>query len=153
MKGLYTLMICVAGNLTVRTRRTAFTFQKGLYLYVGSAMGPYDNSLEARIARHLKKHKRNFWHIDYLLRSNKVAIKAVVYSQSAKRSECKLASNLENQLNQVVLISGFGSSDCKCTSHLFHVRPNVNFKRTLEAIVATYRSIGLQPRLLYARPK
>ena len=85
-------------------------FQEGFYAYVGSAM----NNLEKRIERHIRKEKRLFWHIDYLLENAEV--REVIYAESSKREECRLAKNLEKYFNPV---RGFGSSDCKCKSHLF----------------------------------
>ena len=46
------------------------SFKKGDYFYIGSAKG----CLETRLQRHLRKEKRIFWHIDYLLENQKVKI-------------------------------------------------------------------------------
>jgi len=85
-------------------------FRKGFYAYVGSAM----NGLENRIRRHFNKEKKLYWHIDWFLRSAK--IKDVVYFETSNKMECKVAQALAKRFES---IKGFGSSDCKCTSHLF----------------------------------
>jgi Uri superfamily endonuclease len=90
------------------------TFKKGLYAYVGSAQ----NNLEQRIKRHLGKTKRRFWHVDYLL-SNKVArVIEVFHEQADKAEECAVARIISERGE---LIEGFGSSDCRCKSHLFRI--------------------------------
>ena len=46
------------------------SFKEGDYIYIGSAKG----CLETRLQRHLRKEKRIFWHIDYLLENQKAKI-------------------------------------------------------------------------------
>lgn len=89
-------------------------FEKGEYLYVGSAQ----NSLEKRIQRHLKKHKKKFWHIDYLLSNENVEIKKV-FCFPQEQDECGLAKSISNYGKP---INNFGSSDCTCPSHLYKIR-------------------------------
>jgi adenylylsulfate kinase len=89
-------------------------FEKGIYAYVGSAK----KGLSKRIQRHLRKYKRKFWHIDYLLENESVKIFEIFYKEAEKPFECKLAEKI-NEIG--VPINGFGSSDCKCGSHLFKI--------------------------------
>ncbi len=86
-------------------------FSEGFYVYVGSAL----NSLEARVGRHLRKEKKRFWHIDYLLEH--AAIVDVLYAETSRRAECELAAEINRELEPV---QGFGCSDCNCNAHLFH---------------------------------
>ncbi|RLA82840.1 MAG: GIY-YIG nuclease family protein [Deltaproteobacteria bacterium] len=88
------------------------SFPRGFYAYVGSAMG----GLEARIRRHLRKRKRFHWHIDFLLQRARVR---EVISIRGKKVECPLARELEQTFP---CIPRFGSSDCRCKSHLFFCR-------------------------------
>jgi Uri superfamily endonuclease len=68
MKGTYALIIELASDERISVGKLGkINFKKGYYLYVGSGQ----NSLEARIARHLRKRKKKFWHIDYLLASSR----------------------------------------------------------------------------------
>ncbi len=85
------------------------SFPKGFYAYVGSAMG----GLEARIRRHLRKVKRFHWHIDFLLQEARVR---EVIPLPGKRIECPLARELQRTFP---CVPRFGSSDCRCKSHLF----------------------------------
>jgi len=111
MKGSYILLIELSRDMEIQIGKLGrMEFRKGFYAYVGSAM----NNLEKRVERHIRKEKRLFWHIDYLLENAEV--KEVIYTESGKREECKLAKNLGKYFTS---IRNFGSSDCKCGSHLF----------------------------------
>jgi len=90
-------------------------FKKGLYAYIGSAQ----KYLEQRIARHLRKEKRKFWHIDYLLDTNTVKIVKVFHKEADKIQECAIAKLIGQKGAPV---HGFGSSDCNCRSHLFRLK-------------------------------
>jgi len=89
-------------------------FKKGYYLYAGTAR----RNLSQRIARHQRKRKNLFWHIDYL---RQYADHCASLSVRASADlECDIANALDkiSQWN----IPGFGSSDCICNSHLFGMR-------------------------------
>jgi Uri superfamily endonuclease len=90
------------------------TFKKGLYAYVGSAQG----NLEKRVRRHLRKEKRRFWHVDYLLNNDAAKVTAVFHKQADKTEECAIAGVIGESGTPV---GGFGSSDCSCKSHLFRI--------------------------------
>ncbi|MCX8069877.1 MAG: DNA/RNA nuclease SfsA [Thermodesulfovibrionales bacterium] len=89
-------------------------FQKGYYIYVGSAM----KDLTHRIARHRRKHKNNFWHIDYLIQ-NAQFITALPIRDNEK-IECLIAKKMFDISEYS--IANFGSSDCDCKSHLFYMK-------------------------------
>jgi len=86
------------------------SFNKGFYAYVGSAL----NGLESRVARHLRKSKKQYWHIDYLL--DRAIIIKVILIPGEERLECVLARTLGQRLR---CVPRFGSSDCNCSGHLF----------------------------------
>ncbi len=92
-------------------------FKPGIYLYIGSAR----NGLSGRIARHLRMEKKTFWHIDYLLQ------KAQIEEVWVKRNvfdECQSLRDAKNLLkNSSFPLKKFGSSDCRCPSHLVYL-PN-----------------------------
>ena len=90
------------------------TFKKGLYAYVGSAQ----NNLEKRVRRHLRKEKRKFWHVDYLLDNDAAEVVAVFHKQADKTGECAVARAIGERGEAVV---GFGASDCSCKSHLYRI--------------------------------
>jgi Uri superfamily endonuclease len=117
MKGIYVLIINLKYSICIRVGALGdLTFTAGLYAYVGSAQ----NSIELRVARHQRREKRLFWHIDYLLNNEAAKIIGVYYTDGQKRQECQIATLiLENGGKPV---AGFGSSDCKCLSHFFRIQ-------------------------------
>jgi Uri superfamily endonuclease len=106
-------------------------FQKGCYVYVGSAF----NGLEQRVQRHLRKQKKKHWHIDYLLPYTRVI--EVFYKESTQREECTIAETFEGVFSS---IPGFGCSDCSCASHLFSGDSNEISRRAGELRMTPYRS-------------
>jgi adenylylsulfate kinase len=122
MKGIYALVIGVPKDIVVDAGVLRHVqLRKGFYVYVGSAQ----TSIEKRIARHLRKTKKRFWHIDYLLSARDVSVVGVFHARGPKSRECEVA----RRLNGVgIAVKGFGSSDCHCPSHLFRVE-NYEFLR------------------------
>jgi sugar fermentation stimulation protein A len=116
MKGIYALVISVNKAAVVNVGALGeMKFDEGAYVYVGSAQ----ISMEKRIARHLRKTKRRFWHIDYLLAAEGVGVLRVFQKEGARSEECKTAE----RLGKVgVVVKGFGSSDCNCEGHLFKLK-------------------------------
>lgn len=90
-------------------------FKPGLYAYVGSAQ----SNLEQRTKRHLRKKKRLFWHIDYLLNSGTAEILKVFAKEADRTEECAVARMLNAKGEP---IEGFGCSDCSCVGHLVRIR-------------------------------
>lgn len=114
MKGLYVLAVEAHGSIDVgRLGPQRFD---GLYLYVGSALGP--GGLK-RVERHRAvasgENKARRWHIDYLLALGK--IKHVFILETEEKLECALTHELAKHFEPA--IAGFGSSDCRCETHLF----------------------------------
>ncbi len=115
MKGIYLLLIEVKKNIFIKVGKLGkIKFNKGKYIYVGSAQ----KNLEKRIKRHFKKNKNKFWHIDYLLANKNVKIKNVFYELAKKERECAIAQLISKYAKP---IENFGSSDCKCKSHLYQI--------------------------------
>lgn len=110
--GVYLLLMKLSKDRKLKVGRLGrIPFKKGYYVYVGSGR----RGLKKRIERHLRKAKRTHWHIDYLLKFSRV-IEAIPI-ETDRSLECKLAGELGKKLQP---IRGFGSSDCKCPSHLFY---------------------------------
>ncbi len=86
-------------------------FQRGYYVYVGSAM----KNLSARIARHVRRRKQLHWHIDYLRQAASHVVALPI--RSSMREECRVAQAFAEILAPGP--AGFGSSDCDCPVHLF----------------------------------
>lgn len=111
VKGSYVLLIELSEEKTVTAGRLGpIDFTRGHYAYAGSAM----SGLYPRIKRHLRAEKKLRWHIDYLLQ--KARIQDIIICEAEDKIECSIARVLERQYDSV---PGFGSSDCKCSSHLF----------------------------------
>lgn len=115
--GVYQLVLLLPQTVTLRIGRLGtFTFPAGRYLYTGSALG----GLRGRITRHLRADKRLHWHIDYLLPCAQV--QEVRFYPTTERLECVLNRQALRRERAVVIVHGFGSSDCLCPSHLVHFR-------------------------------
>jgi len=95
-----------------------YHFQSGFYAYVGSALGPGGFK---RILRHIRvskgDNKVRKWHIDYLSSVSTIIEAHKVFTH--ERLECAIATLMLNDLGRPSM-RGFGSSDCKCRSHLFY---------------------------------
>ncbi len=135
MKGSYVLLIQLPAEQTIITGSLkAIYFSCGYYAYVGSAMGGF----KSRLNRHLKSDKKPYWHIDYLL--EKASISEIILCETKDRTECAIAQALSCQFDS---IPGFGSSDCKCRSHLFFAADKMK-----PTIMATLSSLFMQPKLV-----
>ena len=122
-KGIYCLTIKLSKKHKIKIGRLGtFCFQRGYYVYAGSAQ----NSLEARIERHLRQGKKMHWHIDCLLHYGRV-ISVHTYA-GEKEMECVLNQKIGQIKNASIPVNGFGSSDCTCVSHLCFFRDNPDFR-------------------------
>jgi len=134
MKGIYVLLIRLRDDTKIDVGKLGtIEFSAGFYAYVGSAL----NGLEGRIKRHLRMDKKKHWHIDYLLEV--ASVEEVMYAETEERVECEMADNLVN----FETVNKFGSSDCRCKSHLF-------FSADLEVLKAAVQN-GMQKCNLDAR--
>ena len=114
MKGIYVLIIQIQQAICLNIGALGeLAFPAGLCAYVGSAQ----NNLELRVARHKRRAKRLFWHIDYLLNNEAATIINAYYMKGDKTQECNVADLIFQSGGKP--ISGFGCSDCRCVSHLF----------------------------------
>ena len=91
-------------------------FIKGYYVYCGSGR----NNLFKRIEHHRKKTKKKHWHMDYITAEMKIAADIPVITD--EYTECDLAEILLQNSGEPV--TNFGSTDCRCGSHLHYFRDN-----------------------------
>ena len=73
---------------------------------------------------------RPHWHVDYL--RLKGYIQEIWYGRGAYYDEHRWTARLRSMPHADVLVPGFGSSDCRCETHLvyFPLRPDINrFRR------------------------
>lgn len=118
----------------------ALQLQPGFYIYVGSAFGP--GGLKARIAHHSRKPIRPHWHIDYL--SPALTLKEIWYTFDPVHREHQWADTIATIRGASVPLAGFGSSDCRCTSHLFFFnrRPAIEtFRKKVQAGTDKHRKV------------
>lgn len=123
--GVYVLWLFLPEETTIRIGKLGvFNFSSGVYAYAGSAQ----RNLRQRVSRHQRLCKKMHWHIDYLRDKCRYLGQAVLLA-SPKEMECKLVQDLLRIPTASYAIPGFGSSDCRCFSHLIHVplgRPRIN---------------------------
>ena len=133
MKGCYCLIINLEETTEIKIGRKLgmIEFEKGTYVYVGSAM----NSLESRLKRHLSNEKKLHWHIDYFLKESEIS--DIIYNES-KKVECDISQYLSTKTSS---IKDFGSSDCECESHLYYFKTK---KEAIEHIKDAYDSIAVK---------
>ncbi len=140
MKGVYALLIELEEPREVTvTGRLKFAFSSGCYVYVGSAL----NSLESRVARHFRPEKKCHWHIDRLLAHG--VVRQAVCAETKGKLECVLARALSEVLPGV---PRFGSSDCKCSSHLFY---SAKYEAIKNITLTAFRQVNLSPFLIEGR--
>jgi Uri superfamily endonuclease len=135
VKGSYVLLIELPEERTITAGSLKdIRFQSGCYAYVGSALG----GLRSRLSRHLRRNKKLHWHIDYLLRW--ASISDIIICETEERIECIIARILSRRFNS---IPGFGSSDCKCASHLLFTGNGM-----VQDIIVMLKSAGMKPVLV-----
>jgi Uri superfamily endonuclease len=113
--GIYQLHLRLPHATTIEVGRLGtFRFPAGWYVYTGSAMG----GLEVRVRRHLRREKKLKWHVDYLLQH--APVRSVVIVPTTERLECAWNERTLAQPGARVMVERFGSSDCRCASHLIY---------------------------------
>jgi Uri superfamily endonuclease len=121
--GVYQLILRLARPAVITVGALGLhTFPRGTYLYTGRA----SRGLSKRIERHLRKEKKLRWHIDYLLEQAQIG--GIHLYPDKATEECSINNETARVLGGAFLVKRFGSSDCRCTSHLMLI-PEV---RTVE---------------------
>lgn len=112
MRGVYSLILEVRGEVEVGA--LGGHHFDGMYVYVGSALGP--GGLK-RVDRHVsvKDGGVRRWHVDHILHEGSVV--SALATVTGRQLECEVAGSLGERLS--VAVEGFGCSDCSCRSHLF----------------------------------
>jgi Uri superfamily endonuclease len=148
ISGVYTMLLFVPQKINITVGKLGQQqFPMGHYTYTGSALGK-GAPLKSRISRHLKKEKRMFWHIDYLLKNKNVSIKAIIVTESKEKIECKVNRCLKDTSGAIILVRGFGASDCKnkCGSHLIYFPERVKTEKLIQKFAQHLQTIqGVLP--------
>ncbi len=117
--GTYALVLLCPSERGIEVGRLGTTtFKQGYYIYVGSAFGP--GGVAARVKRHCRIDKPVRWHIDYLRTA--MTVVEVWFTHDPGHWEHHWAGTLSDSERSNASVSGFGSSDCDCESHLFRFR-------------------------------
>ncbi len=120
--GVYQLILRLARPAVIGVGALGFhTFPGGVYIYTGRA----SKRLSKRIERHLREEKKLRWHIDYLLEQAQID-RIRVYPGKATE-ECSINNDTADALGGIFPVKGFGSSDCRCLSHLMLI-PDARFR-------------------------
>lgn len=131
-KGSYLVILKVKEDIIVTVGSIGdIKFDRGYYVYVGSAM----SNLTKRIERHRRKIKKLFWHIDYLMNNSQIV--AILPVRSCERLECDIAKSIKAISQNTIL--NFGSSDCNCDGHLFKFSDNPIYLKAFIDIILYYR--------------
>ncbi len=145
MRGVYSLIVYIEDTIIADIGvQENVCFQKGYWIYVGSAQGTGSTNLKNRLHRHFRADKKTHWHIDYLLKENVELIDAI-WSESDKNYECLILSQLIASGDFIPEPKGFGAGDCKnkCTAHLVSYSTKANPAAVLER---TFIQLGLNPK-------
>ena len=114
--GSYALVLRLPSRRKIQVGKLGLVeFPRGHYIYFGSALG----GLDARVARHFSNEKKLHWHADHL--SAEVPWEQAWQLADGKRWECVWATAAIAVEGVDIPEPGFGSSDCRCISHLVHV--------------------------------
>lgn len=132
--GTYVLLFLSSVRKRLTIGRLGFLdLEPGAYLYVGSAFGP--GGLRARTGRHRTKNTVKRWHIDHL--KPRIQLVEIWFTDDPIHREHQWAGWFASKESLQVPLSGFGSSDCRCPSHLFHAAraPDFDWFRTMQSTI------------------
>ena len=128
--GGYALVFRLDSTIRVRPGRLGvIELPPGHYLYMGSAL----SGLAPRLARHLRRRKRRHWHIDAL--TSAVRPEQVWWAAADGRLECDWTEAALAEPSATMPAPGFGSSDCRCASHLVRLDSAAAAERAWRSVV------------------
>ena len=131
MPGTYALLLRSTEDAVIGVGKLGeFHLRTGLYIYVGSALGP--GGVRGRLAHHMRSAEHPHWHIDYL--RYHTSLDEIWCCYCRESLEHAWAEHFAGFKGGSIPLAGFGSSDCDCVSHLFFFK-----KRP-----ATLKPIGLE---------
>ena len=109
-------------------------FEKGFYVYAGSAM----KGLAARLARHKRKRKKTHWHLDYIIPEKMKIVKSFPIRRKDP-VEQRIAGELLGICDDFV--PKFGATDSSHESHLTFFRSNPLRRPDFFCILFSYRML------------
>ena len=141
-KGKYILIIKIDQDIrfTFSKKRRKVSLSKGIYLYIGSAMGP--GGLEKRLVRHRRKKKKIKWHIDYLTVRNEATVVGAFILKTNILEEIIVEKLLKLPYFEIA-VDGFGSTDSKASSHLLRYKGE-NLEKLVEGLKKIFNGFYLK---------
>jgi len=131
-RGVYFIVLFLNTGRNIETGGLGVLhYPRGWYVYAGSAK----RGLSARVRRHLRKRKKCRWHIDYLSLSADSVRGYPIHTDMDL--ECELAYRIGKTGGRPV--TGFGSSDCSCETHLFHFVSDPFLSRSFVDLLFLFR--------------
>jgi sugar fermentation stimulation protein A len=131
-RGSYLLILHVRDDVAMTVGSLGrVSLRKGFYIYVGSAMA----NLTRRLERHLRMRKQHHWHIDVL--RDVAEVHALLPIRSSTRLECDIAKAMSTLADWT--IPDFGSSDCRCPTHLFAMKEDPLLGRAFHDLLQYFR--------------
>ena len=145
--GTYLLLIHLAEVAQLDVGRLGrVSFPAGWYVYVGSALG----GLGVRLRRHARTAKRPHWHVDTLRTVG--VLTAIAIRPGPDRIDCETAPTVAGLPGGTQPVPRFGSSDCRCRSHLVHFAEAPNLRLGPEWVVVPYTETAVAGREAEAAP-
>ncbi|MQG34828.1 MAG: GIY-YIG nuclease family protein [SAR202 cluster bacterium] len=134
--GSYAVVLRLPSRRKVRVGKLGWLdFPRGHYIYFGSALG----GLQARVSRHLSQDKKLHWHADYL--SLEAPWEYAWQLADGQRWECEWTKSAVGFEGATQPAPGFGSSDCRCASHLVRVNNARQVRQLLKGLTPAPRRI------------
>ena len=116
-KGTYVLIFNLESDCRIAVGKLGwFAFPSGWYAYSGSALGP--GGLAGRLRHHLHIAGHPHWHMDFLRPHGRIA--EIWYGHGPAYDEHRWSGILVRMAGTRAVAKGFGSSDCRCETHLIH---------------------------------
>lgn len=135
VKGSYLLWLYLRRGHEIEIGKLgAQHFSRGWYFYCGSAFGA--GGLRARLNHHCGVSQRPHWHIDYLKVRAELRYVWFCRGVNLEHDWSRLLSALPGA---IMPVSGFGSSDCHCSSHLVYLPRKPQSKKLQDWLVGDYR--------------
>lgn len=130
--GGYALVFDLAEPVRIRPGKLGTVdLPAGHYLYLGSAL----SGMAPRLARHLRRRKKRHWHVDSL--TTAIRPHQVWWIATRSRTECDWAGLAITDEAVSIPARGFGSSDCRCSTHLVRFESELALERTWTRIAAS----------------
>ena len=140
--GVYALVLFCSRKGPVQIGKLGrLQLRRGFYVYVGSALGP--GGVRARVAHHRKLSHRPHWHIDYLRPHTR--LDRIWYSPDRICREHQWARVICALRGAAIPMAGFGSSDCRCKTHLFFFTSRPSFREFRQRALGSVRAGEVSP--------